>query len=382
MKRRETHQIKMKAKAVDNNIDPEKLVFCPGCGAQNRIRSKSRKKGGRYRCGECSTELSDPFHSKFSFPGTLSQKRAGTLALVILAILCVFIAASASRSTSQAKRNQAKAEAARDSANRELASMLDQRSGFEKSSNDRVVKAEDSKNEAQLELARMLVARSAFDTACQIALSKANQINEEAVNKMKSAEEIAKSAQEVKAVCANAFKEFGFEDARLTELLGAAASQAAKDDLVRQQARQHLPTDRRPTSNSIVKNVLSSDIYKSSLTMLNGLSEDAYVKIIKDNVCVASLYVRCNSNFTFSGIPDGTYRVMYCVGFGWNEKAQDFQRGRMATEYDNPLNYATRVVESDRQRTTYFDRISLTLNKTVNGNATTTDISPEAFDRF
>lgn len=275
-----------------------------------------------------------------------------------------------------------KAEAARDAANRELASMLEQRSSFEKSSNDRVVKAEDSKNEAQRELARMLVERSAFDSSCQIALSQANQINEEAVSTMKSAEEIAKNAKEVKAVCANAFKEFGFDDARLAELLGVAASQAAKDDLVRQQARQHLPTDRRPTSNSIVKNVLSSDIYKSSLTMLNGLSEDAYVKIIKDNVCVASLYVRSNSNFTFSGIPDGTYRVMYCVGFGWNEKAQDFQRGRKATEYDNPLNYSTRVVKADLVSTTYSDQISLTLHKTLAGTATTTDILPEAFDSF
>lgn len=357
-----------KGNVSDDNTDPEKLVFCPGCGTQNRIRNKSRKKGGRYRCGQCSIELPDPFHSKFSFPGTLSQKRAGTLALAILAILCVFIAVSASRSTN-------KAEKARDAANRELARMLEQRSVFEKDANAKITEAENDKNEAQREIARVQVQRSAFNTSCQEVLSKANQRDEEASNKMKSAENI-------KAVCAKAFKELGFDDARLAELLRPDVSQAAKDDLVRQQAYQHLPSDHRPASNSIVKNSLSSDIYKSSLTMLNGLNEDAYVKIVKDNLCVASFYVRGNSNFTFSGIPDGTYRVMYCVGFGWNEKAQDFQRGRKATQYDNSLNYSTRVVKADLVSTTYSDQISLTLHKTLAGNATTTDISPEVFDRF
>lgn len=312
---------------------------------------------------------------KTPIAATSGELLAYRVIILLLAILCVFIATCASRPIIQARSNQVKAEAESDAVKSELASMLKQISILEKSSNERVVKAENDKNEAQRELARMLVQRAAFDSSCQIVLSESNQRNEEAVNKMRSAEEI-------KAVCANAFKELGFSGARLDELLGSVITQSAKDDLVRQQARQHLPTDRRPTSNSIVKNALSSDIYKSSLTMLNGLSEDAYVKIVKDNLCVASFYVRSNSNFTFTGIPDGTYRVMFCVGFGWDDKTHDFRRGREATEYSNPLNYVTRVVDTDRQRTTYFDRMSLTLNKTENGNTSTTNISPEAFDRF
>jgi hypothetical protein len=328
-------------------------ITCPHC--EQHLEAPDEFVGTIVSCPTCTKE----FHvgSKAAPPlppATRSQtnnfgidKRnlivGGLIASCVVGLLCIIIAVNESDNASKAKEKQAQAEQEKDAANRELARMLEQKASFEKSCRDTLAKAE------------QLSALAAAAT---------------------------QNAESLKSVYGRAFKKFGFSDAQIQELLRSDLTTAAKEAIIQGQALKHLPNDTRPQSNYVLKDSLSSTGYKSSLQLMNGLTEDAYVKIVKDNHCVASFYVRSNSNFTFAGIPNGSYRVMYCVGFGWDGTSHDFRRGRSATVYDDPLVYATRTVDSATVRTTYYDEMSLTLHKTLSGNATTSEITPEEFDRY
>jgi flagellar biosynthesis GTPase FlhF len=267
----------------------------------------------------------------------------GLTAPWLLVALCIVVAVTESNNASKAKDKQAQAEQEKDAANRELAQMLEQKSRFEKSCKDMLAQAEQ---------------KSALAAA------------------------IMQNAESQKSVYARAFKKFGFTDTEIAELLRTDLTAASKESVIQAQAFKHLPSDARPNQNFVIKDALSSSSYKSSLKLMNGLTEDAYVKIVKDNHAVASFYVRSNSNFAFTGIPNGSYRLMYCVGFGWDETSHDFRRGRSATVFDDSLDYSTRTVDSATVRTTYYDELSLTLHKIKDGNAKTSEITPEEFDRY
>jgi hypothetical protein len=97
---------------------------------------------------------------------------------------------------------------------------------------------------------------------------------------------------------------------------------------------------------------------------------------------VASFYVRSGDKFTFDHIPDGNYQILYCSGYGWESARRDFSRGRRAVCFDSLLDYKTQFKTEGTSTTSYTDVITLTLGKTTNGNASSTDIPLEEFDRY
>jgi hypothetical protein len=121
---------------------------------------------------------------------------------------------------------------------------------------------------------------------------------------------------------------------------------------------------------------------KGKLTLDNGLAEDACVKIVLNGQLMASFYVRSHEKFTYPSIPDGSFSVMYCTGYGWDARVRDFARGRHARRYDDPLTYSTRQVRDAVGVTTYTDVVTLTLHTVPFGTAKASDISLEEFDRY
>ena len=97
---------------------------------------------------------------------------------------------------------------------------------------------------------------------------------------------------------------------------------------------------------------------------------------------MAAFYVRSHEKFTYSTIPDGTFSVLYCTGYGWDGTARNFTRGRHARRYDEPIGYATRQERDSTGITTYTDTVTLTLHKVIGGNAKASDTSIEDFDRY
>ena len=144
----------------------------------------------------------------------------------------------------------------------------------------------------------------------------------------------------------------------------------------------HLPSDVRLISGSVLADLLQQAGGKGKLILDNGLVEDAYVKLICDGKLAASFYVRGGERFTFDHIPDETYRVLYCTGFGWDSTRRDFARGRKARRYDDPLIYATTRRTEGTRIITSTAVITLTLHKVPSGNINASDITLEEFDRY
>jgi TPR repeat protein len=145
---------------------------------------------------------------------------------------------------------------------------------------------------------------------------------------------------------------------------------------------RHLSSDNRLSSGSILKDYLASQDGKGKLMLENGLSEDAYVKVLRSDKLVVSFYVRAGEKFTFDRIPDGTYQVLYCIGYGWDLARLDFERGRHARSYDSPLTFATRRQTEGDQIVVTTDVLTLTLHQVIGGNAKTSDISLDEFKTY
>ena len=145
---------------------------------------------------------------------------------------------------------------------------------------------------------------------------------------------------------------------------------------------RHLPSDERLTSGSILIDQLKAFGGKGKLTLDNGLTEDAYIKMIQKEKLVASFYVRGGKSFTFAHVPDGVYKLIYCTGFGWETGRRDFARGRHAVRYDASLDFLTTRRKEGNTIITSTGVITLTLHKVANGNTSTSEISLEEFDRY
>ncbi|MDB4669790.1 DUF515 domain-containing protein [bacterium] len=240
---------------------------------------------------------------------------------------------------------------------------------------DQANEMEASKVAADRQLAEYVDQRELFRRDCEQIVEQGKKRLEEASAKEARAELALLNTEAL-------LKEFGYSADSIRAFQSLATDGKRISSLIAEKAHRHLPGEARPTNGNIVRDTISSKNLNASLTMINGLHEDAYVKLVHNGRCVASFYVRGDNRFTFSGIPDGDYFVMYCLGFGWDTTAQDFKRGRTAVRYDDTMSYRTRVVGNQFSRTTYSDEMSLTLHKTAFGNATTTDIDPAQFDKY
>lgn len=144
----------------------------------------------------------------------------------------------------------------------------------------------------------------------------------------------------------------------------------------------HRTTDYRLTSGTVLVDNVSSLGGRGKITLDNGLTEDAFVKMIQGGRLAVSFYVRGGQRHTFSQLPDGSYEVLYCTGFNWDSAKRDFSRGRSAHKYVSPLVFATRTQTEAGGVTTYTDVLTLTLHKVAFGNARTTDIPESEFDQY
>jgi hypothetical protein len=144
----------------------------------------------------------------------------------------------------------------------------------------------------------------------------------------------------------------------------------------------HLPTDQRLSSGALLVDRLAGRNRYGELEVVNGLSEDALVKLISNERLAVSFYVRGGETFKLTSIPDGNYSLLYCIGFGWSQQKRDFSRGRHASRHDKTLQFTTQERVEGRQIITSTSVISLTLHKVVSGNTTTSEVSLEEFDKY
>jgi hypothetical protein len=128
------------------------------------------------------------------------------------------------------------------------------------------------------------------------------------------------------------------------------------------------------------QSTLVSQAMGGALTVSNGTNRDAFVKLIEPNygILVGAFFVKANSSYTLEQIPDGTYRVLFVLGQGWNPNTQTFTKNKHFARFDKPLAYATTQLGSSIR----FKVFKITLHPVVGGNTTTSGLNEQEFNRY
>jgi DnaJ-domain-containing protein 1 len=149
-------------------------------------------------------------------------------------------------------------------------------------------------------------------------------------------------------------------------------------------AVQSVPSDYPEPSNGFVfKNQFASAGH-GKLKINNGCSSHAVVKLVNISLdkAVYAGFVRANSVLNISGIPDGTYRLLFAAGHGWDDIDGRFKQREGSSEFRDPLVFTTTPFSRDGRSGVQFDTMSITLNPVIGGTAKTDSISTGDFERY
>jgi hypothetical protein len=126
--------------------------------------------------------------------------------------------------------------------------------------------------------------------------------------------------------------------------------------------------------------LVSQAIGGGSLKVSNGTNRDAFVKLVepRTRILVGTLYVKANSASTLDQIPDGTYQVLFVLGEGWNPNTQSFTKNKRFAKFDKPLNFTTMQLSNGIQ----YRVFQITLHPVVSGNARTSGVNEQEFNRY
>jgi hypothetical protein len=83
-----------------------------------------------------------------------------------------------------------------------------------------------------------------------------------------------------------------------------------------------------------------------------------------------TVYVRAGSDDTVDGVAAGTYFVYYATGEDWNPARQGFMTGCAFSKFDDTFLFRARPL---------IDTWEITMTPVTGGNASTTDVDPDAF---
>ncbi|GAA2498748.1 hypothetical protein [Winogradskya humida] len=126
--------------------------------------------------------------------------------------------------------------------------------------------------------------------------------------------------------------------------------------------------NRRLSNGKYVKRTSTGGL--GHLKIENG-GDDTTVSLVKGKKTVFTVYVRGGKTYTAKGIKDGTYRIYTATGADWNSAKKGFTRDCGFSKFDDTFKFST------TSRTSSIWTITLT--PVVGGNATTSDVDPDAF---
>ena len=147
---------------------------------------------------------------------------------------------------------------------------------------------------------------------------------------------------------------------------------------------QSIPPDYpEPANGFVFKNRFASGGH-GKLQITNGCSSHSVVKLVDValNKAVYAGFVRANSVLNISGIPDGTYRLLFAAGHGWDDIDGRFKQREGSSEFREPLLYTSTPITRDGHRWIQYDTMTITLNPVVGGNAKTDSISTSDFEKY
>ncbi|WP_285782086.1 hypothetical protein [Microbispora sp. NBRC 16548] len=114
---------------------------------------------------------------------------------------------------------------------------------------------------------------------------------------------------------------------------------------------------------------------RGSLTVKNGGTQDGVVTLVRGGRKAVSFYVRKRSTAKVANIKDGTYRVYFTTGVDYDRGTRAFTRNCGFSKFDDALKFQT-VYAGYSVR---WSDWTLTLDAVFGGNATTSEVDPDAF---
>ncbi len=126
-----------------------------------------------------------------------------------------------------------------------------------------------------------------------------------------------------------------------------------------------LPPPRRLTTGTFIKNMTRNGL--GQLKVYNDGQIDAVVGIrTTDRKSSALVYVRAGGNFTITGIPDGTYDVIYLRGIDYDKASGTFTRDSSGwMRFEQTATFKTVNVTGGKQ----YSIITIRLSPATGGNA-------------
>ena len=121
-----------------------------------------------------------------------------------------------------------------------------------------------------------------------------------------------------------------------------------------------------------------------TLRVSNGCSSHAVMKLVDtcSNTAVYAGFVRANSDMNITGIPDGTYRLLFASGHGWDDIDGRFRLREGSSEFEDKFEYTTTPISRGDRSGYEFCTMSVTLNSVVGGTAHTEVISTTDFEKY
>ena len=137
-----------------------------------------------------------------------------------------------------------------------------------------------------------------------------------------------------------------------------------------------------PSNGFVFKNKMPKGY--GELVIKNGSSLHAVAKIVDKNMntAVYVAFIRANSDFKITSIPDGEYRLLFATGRGWDDIDGKFREGHGASAFKDPFNYKAERRRLSDGLHTYYNTIEVTLNAINGGNAKTEHLDVEKFDNL
>jgi len=130
--------------------------------------------------------------------------------------------------------------------------------------------------------------------------------------------------------------------------------------------------NRRLKNGTFIKRSSSGGL--GHLKIVNG-ADDTTISLVptkgKKPKPLFTVYVRGGGSFTAKGIRDGTYRVYTASGEDWNKSAKGFTRDCAFSKFDDSFKFTTTSSSSSIW--------TITLTPVIGGNASTSDVDPNAF---
>ena len=131
-----------------------------------------------------------------------------------------------------------------------------------------------------------------------------------------------------------------------------------------------------PPANGLIFRKLRNQTGRGLLTIDNGTSTDADVKLVSGTRALQWTYISTGQKLQFRGIPPGNYRLRFCQGTSWNSKERKFICSRVCSELDKTFEFT----EEHKGDFIEYGAHTVTLHEVLAGNITKSRLDPAVFD--